>query len=299
MTSSWLLAAALPIIWWTGELQTAPRVREAGLATFCVDAASVAEWKKIEPRAQPCSVDGRQRLVTPGVDLKVNVASATRSPWINTNAWRFRRDPAGAYFYENPGRSCALALAEAFGYGVKAAIRTPDELPRSAAMLRFLATVEPHAGKPVADVSFVDDGSSGAGEAMNSLTRRNILFRRLEPAEPRSGRVVAIGSPEFPAKPLSNPSEFAYQVRRWLKDENRTLRIYGSENVLAYATEAGGAVRLHLLNYTGNAVEGLRISIKGQFKAVALKIFDVGDAKPEDLSIGAETTEFSIASLDE
>jgi hypothetical protein len=273
MTSSWLLAAALPIIWWTGEPQTAPRLREAGLSTFCVDATSAAEWKKIEPRAQPCSVEGRQRLVTPGVDLKINVASATRSPWINKNAWRFRRDSATGYFYENPGRSCAPALAEAFAYGVSAAVRTPDELPRSAAMLRFLATLEPHTGKPVADVSFVDDGSSGAGEAMNLLTRRNILFRRLKPAEPRSGRVVAIGSPEFPAKLLSNPSEFAYQMRRWLKDENRTLRIYGSENALAYATEAGGAVRLHLLNYTGNPMEGLRISVKRAIQGSGVEDF--------------------------
>jgi hypothetical protein len=109
----------------------------------------------------------------------VHVASATRSPWINANAWRFRRNPAAAYAYEDTGRKSALAIAEAYTYGVDAAVPVVEDAARATAMLQFLKSLRPSGATPVADVSFVDDGSAQAGEVMNLLSRRNILFRRI------------------------------------------------------------------------------------------------------------------------
>jgi hypothetical protein len=88
-------------------------------------------------------------------------------------------------------------------------------------------------------------------------------------------------------------------VRKWLGDENRTVRIYGSENVLAYVTQQNGLTRVHLLNYTANPVEGIRVRVRGQFRSVELNVFDVPGAKPEDLASTNQATEFTIAAMNE
>jgi hypothetical protein len=279
MSRSWILA----LICWTAIGQ----VKDTGNATFCIGSK------------EPCSVEGGRSAVAPGIDAKVHVASATRSPWINANAWRFRRDPAAAYVYGDPGKKSALALAEAYVYGVKATVRSSEDSSRAAAMLRFLKSLKRGGTSPVADVSFLDDGSAPAGEVMNLLSRRNILFRRLRAGEPRNGKVIELGSAQFPKPLANNPSEFAYQVRKWLGDENRTIRIYGSENVLAYVTQQNGLTRVHLLNYTANPVEGIRVRVRGQFRSVELNVFDVPGAKPEDLASTNQATEFTIAAMNE
>jgi len=276
-------AGILALICWTAIGQ----VKDAGNATFCIGSN------------EPCSAEGGKRAVAPGIDAKVHVASATRSPWINANAWRFRRDPAAMYVYGDPGTKSALALAEAYAYGVKAAVRSPEDSSRAAAMLRFLKSLKDGGKSPVTDVSFVDDGSLPAGEVMNLLSRRNILFRRLGADEPRNGKVIELGSAQFPKSLANNPSEFAYQVRKWLGDENRTIRIYGSENVLAYVTAQNGLTRVHLLNYTANPVEGIRVKVRGRFRGIELNVFDVPGAKPDDLASTSQATEFTIAAMNE
>jgi hypothetical protein len=294
---SLFMAAALPLIWWTGAPDT--QVREAAPAEFCVDPRALAEWRKVTPSVNACATDG-QRLLIPGIDTKVAVASATRSPWINANAWRFRRDPAASYLYVDAARKSALALAEAFAYGVRAAVQTGSEdMPRAAAMLRFLKSVADPGSSPLADVVFVDDGSAQAGEAMNLLARRNILFRRVSTAAKVEGKVVRIGSAEFPKSLTANPADFAYAVRRWIGDSRRLLRIYGSENVLAHVTTTPGGVRVHLLNYTANAVEGVRVRVRGRFTGVSLRVFDAPDATPDEVTHPDDATEFTIREMNE
>jgi hypothetical protein len=287
----WLLRLSLPLILGGGALQSVGQIKDVGIPSLCVGPTVESD--------KTCSAEGGQRAVVPGIDANTHVASATRSPWINANAWRFRRDPSASYVYEDSGRKSVLAIAEAYTYGVKAAVRTSEDSPRAAAMLQFLKSLRHGGPSPVADVSFVDDGSVPAGEVMNLLSRRNILFRRLRPDEPRIGKVIELGSAQFPKALAGNPSEFAYQVRRWLGDENRTIRIYGSENVLAYVTRNDDFTRVHLLNYTANPAEGIRVRVSGSFRNVDLNVFEVPGAKPEDLLSTSQATEFTVASMNE
>jgi hypothetical protein len=131
------------------------------------------------------------------------------------------------------------------------------------------------------------------------LSRRNILFRRILPGDVRTGKVIELGSARFPKVLANNPSEFAYQVRKWIGDENRTIRIYGSENVLAYVTRDNGFTRVHLLNYTANPVEGIRVRLRGSFAGIEMSVFDAPDAKPVDLVSTAQATEFTITTMNE
>ena len=57
----------------------------------------------------------------------MDVASATRVPWVDANGWRFEREPARAYFYDAPAGSAALAAAEALPMASKPAIRAAPE----------------------------------------------------------------------------------------------------------------------------------------------------------------------------
>lgn len=300
MMPTWFLAAALPGLWWTGGPDTAGQLKEANVAAACVDSSVVSGWRQLDAKTQECSAQGWQRAVVPGIDLKVQVASATRSPWIKSNAALFRRNPKGTFLYEVPAKKAALAMAEAFAYGVQAYVRVGSEqLPRTASILQFLSGVGQPAMKVLADVSFVDDGSPTSVEVMNLLSRRNLSYQRVTEKESAKGKVVRIGAANFPKSLANNPSEFAYTVRQWVTDNQRVVRVYGSENVLAYVTQNREAVRVHLLNYTGNPVEGIRIKLRGDYRATDLKVFGVPDAKALELLRTKDATEFTIASLNE
>lgn len=272
---SLFVAMALPVLGWSGSL-------------FCVSLAGISA---------NCSVEGHEKVSVPGINTKVAVASATRSPWLDSNAWKFRRKPDGKYFYEVPPAKAALAVAEAFVYGADAAIRVTEDVPRAAAITEFFSKLK-QSRSPLADFAFVDDGSREAGEVMNLLTRRNLLFERVTQPSSQS-KVLRIGSPDFPKSLAANPSEFAYKVRQWLKDDARSLRIYGTENVLAYVTQDRDRVRVHLLNYSGNIVDGIRVRLRGKFQSVDLKLLDVPNAKAQDLSTGQDATELTITLLKE
>ena len=53
-----------------------------------------------------------------------NEATASRSPWIDSNGWRMLRAPASRYYYDVPSPNVAIAAAEAFAYAAKAEIHT-------------------------------------------------------------------------------------------------------------------------------------------------------------------------------
>ena len=68
--------------------------------------------------------EGCVALTAPRVNMRSNVARATSSPWVDSNAWRFLRNPDKRFCIDAPGKLSALAAAEAFAYGVAALIKT-------------------------------------------------------------------------------------------------------------------------------------------------------------------------------
>jgi hypothetical protein len=76
-----------------------------------------------------------------------------------------------------------------------------------------------------------------------------------------------MGSRAYPVADAADPSAFALKIRRQLTDEQRSLRVYGSEVVIARLTGDAGRVRLHLINYGGREIEGLRVRVRGAYGA--------------------------------
>ena len=228
----------------------------------------------------------RIKLVTPGTDRRVMVASATTAPWVNGNGWRIRRTPGGEFFYELPAGAAPLAAAEAFAYGAKAAALKidPADVDPLGKMLEFLQSIPARDLPDVADFGFIDDGSDNAGELLNLLTRRNLLYKIERAPDP---------SLRLNVKPdEDNPYLFAAKVRERLTDEGRSLRIYGSEVVLCRMQANAHQARIHLLNYNlRNKPDGARLRIKGVWPRSKL----YGSSEPLKDYVAADGfTEFSL-----
>src|SRR5262249_33675058 len=145
----------------------------------------------------------------------------------------------------------------------------------------------------VADFGVVDDGSAEIGEVMNLLVRRNLLFR-VGPKPFTEFRInIRLGTPEYPRADAADPSAFALKVRRQLGDEQRSLRIYGSDTVVGRLTSDGTRARLHLINYAGREVEGMRIRVRGSFPKGDAYIPERGRVPLADHSVLEGATEFS------
>lgn len=267
-------------------------------------ATAPEKWKSLAFTTSPLTpaeTAGRETLLVPGRASRAGVASPTRSPWINANGWRFMRAHGGGkYAYDVPAGRAALATAEAFAYGADAIIKvTKEDLPAVGAMLTFLKTV-PEApdlaahDAGVADLGVIDDGTPITGEVMNLLSRRNLLFEPLKAPSTHYKINIKVGSKEYPEAEAADPSGFALKVRRQLTDEQRSLRIYGSEVVIGHLTSKGGKARLHLVNYGGSDVEGLRVRIRGTFKEDAVLVAGTGPVKLDGLAIVEGGTEFSL-----
>jgi hypothetical protein len=236
---------------------------------------------------------GCTAVPTPKVDYRPNVARATSSPWVNSNASRYIRNPKAEFCIEAPGKLSALAAAESFAYGVTAWIKTAgDGVAAFQHMLEFLREL-PEAGMPaLANIGVVDDGSARTGELMNLLSRRNLLYRIVQSPDSRlQVNVTGAGDPD--------PSKQAYTIRQQLGDDKRLLRLYGSEVVIGRLTGDGTRVRLHLVNYSPRPVNGLRVRVAGQYPNVTLRVFDIANAKPEDFDAQANATEFTVALMNE
>ena len=112
---------------------------------------------------------------------------------------------------------------------------------------------------------------------------------------------VAIGSPEYPQQEAADPSAFAQKIRRQLTDDGRSLRVYGSEVVIARLTGDDGArARLHLLNYGGRDIEGLRVKLKGGWSAGDALVAGAGRVPVADATVSPGptiTTEFTLPRL--
>src|SRR5689334_13943363 len=112
------LAAALPTLFWDAPPDTAPALREAGITSIQVPAARAGEWKNVEGISlSPGDPSSAVKLLAPSVQYRPNEASATRTPWLVSNGWKFLRNPDGRFWYDVPGVKAALAAAEAFCFG--------------------------------------------------------------------------------------------------------------------------------------------------------------------------------------
>jgi hypothetical protein len=238
------------------------------------------------------------KLGTPRVQYRPNEASATRSPWIDANGWRIIREPGQSFVYHVPGEAAALATAEAFAYGTDALIAT-DAAGADAfnLMLDFLRQIPQLDVTPVTDFGVVDNKSDAAGELLNLLTRQNLLYK-LEAAPDRSLRLnVRLGSQEYPSHEVSNPNLLSHKIRSQLGDENRSLRIYGSEVVIARLATNSRQGRVYLINYANRPVRGLRVRIRGAYAKGEARVFGITDAPLEDWLRDGDATEFTVREL--
>lgn len=237
------------------------------------------------------------KLTPPGVQYRINEASATRSPWIDANGWRIIRTPGKSFFYQVTGDTAALAAAEAFTYGTDALISTDASGSKAVeSMLDFLRKIPEVDQAPVADINVVDDGSDTVGEIMNLLSRMNLLYR-FENGANKKFRVNISVAKEYPADEAPNLSLLAHVIRSRLGDENRSLRIYGSEVVIARFTADSRQARIYLLNYSNRPVRGLRVRVKGTYAKGDLRVFGIADASPSDWSNDSGATEFTVPEL--
>ena len=240
----------------------------------------------------------RESLPVPGITARANLASPTRIPWIVASGWRFTRNSGGKYVYELPAGKAVLAAAEAHAYGADVALKIdPSDAGPLGAMLTFLDGL-PAANLPViADLAIVDDGSALTGEVMNLLARRNLLYRIVTASSPRSPITISIGSPQYPREEAADPSAFALKIRRQLTDDQRTLRVFGSETVICRLTGDERQTRLHLINYGGRDIEGLRIRVRGSYSSGASHVVGVGPVPLQDHVVESGITEFSLPRL--
>jgi hypothetical protein len=241
------------------------------------------------------------KLITPAVNYRMDEASASSAPWIDSNGWRFLRDASGHYYYDVSGASAALAAAEGHAYGVDAAVNTDSSgVKPLAAMRAFLKELNEPKLPALANIGYVDDGSAQSGELMNLLVRRNLLFRVIPAPDPQLNLNVRFGSSEYP-KTEKDPSLLAQKVRSNLGDEKRLVRVFGSEVVIARLMGSSGRVRVCLLNYAAAArrVQGIRVSVLGNYPRHKLHAYNVPDASLVDYSVENGVTEFTLPELRE
>ena len=294
----------LPLIYWLWDTETAPYLKGFGIDRIAVPPEKADEWTRAGFKVLALSEEelGRRTKVhAPRISERADEASATHRPWIESSGWRFVRDPDGKFYYDlagEPPERAALAAAEAFVYRADVILKAePAELEKVGPLLRFLGELPQAAGPALADIGLVDDGQPLTGEVMNLLIRRNLLFR-IVPAPARQLPInVQLGTREFPRREAADPSAFAQKLRRKLTDERRTLRIFGSEVVIGRLTGERGRIRLQLLNYGEEEIDGLRVRVRGTYRPVEAVVYGRGRAPLEDVTRAAGFTEFSIPNL--
>ncbi len=278
---SLFLAALLPCLVWD---QDATALAKRGIDRVCPSAQ--VDLKAVE------------KLPAPGVQYRINEASASRSPWLDGNGWRIQRTKKKQVYYDVQGDGASLAAVEAYAYGADAIIKSDGKgLDQLAGMWPFLKKLAPADLPTMANIGLVDDGAPVTGELMNLLSRYNLLFRILTAPDPHLDLNVKIGSREYPKAEALNPNLLSHKIRSQLTDEKRLLRIYGSEVVLGHLTGDGERVRLHLIDYAKRPVEGLRVRVLGVYPRHEVAVFGAPDAKLLDYSVEGGATEFTLASL--
>jgi hypothetical protein len=246
----------------------------------------------------PDRISGAEKLPSPGVQYRMNEASATRSPWVDANGWRFVRSRKARYYYDVTGETAALAAAEAFAYQADAMIRADAKGVESfARMISFLGELKTGDFPPLTNIGVVDDGSDAVGELMNLLTRRNLLYRVVAESDPRLDINVQLGSREFPKSDAADPSRLAHKIRAQLTDDKRLVRIFGSEVVIVRLTGDESRARLHVLNYANRPVVGLRVRVLGKYAKPTAAVFGAPDLRLQDVTVDNNAIEFTLPEL--
>jgi hypothetical protein len=293
-----VLLASAPCVYWTQGIESRGALEAAAIKRLCVPPDQVDTWRRAGLTVSPITeaeLAAREPLPTPGVTARAGLASPTRSPWIVANGWRFMRAPAAKYVYTVPAGKGALATAEAFAYGADTVLKVdPGDLGSVGTMITFLDGLPAADLPPVADLAIVDDGSPLTGEVMNLLARRNLLFQVVQAPLPRFRVNIVMGSAAYPREEAGDPSAFAQKIRGQLTDEQRTLRVYGSEVVICRLTGDGQRMRLQLLNYGGRDIEGLRIRVRGTYRSGDAYVAGAGRIPLQDQIVADGATEFSL-----
>jgi hypothetical protein len=286
-------------LFWTGGPETTPQLEKAGFSQVSVPAAVAAGWKSVNGiNVQPVDFAKTVKLPGPGVDYHMNAAAASRAPWVNSNGWRFIRQPHAQFAYDVAGAVSGLAAAEAFTFGGTSLIKTDEAgLGPLGEMLRFLREVDEVEGTAIADIGFIDDGSSLDAEVMNLLVRDNLLFEIVPGPEPRLKLTVKIGSDAYQSK---NADELEHQIRANLEDKRRSIRIYGTSVVVAHVVRQGTRLRVHLLNYgagKGTVVGAFRVRLLGHYDSGRLHCFERPQDTLVDFEKDQDATEFTVPGL--
>jgi hypothetical protein len=296
-----LLLATLPVLYWEQPPETAAALRQAGIERLRVPPASAAAWKATGLDVLPLeAAEKSERVVVPPprIVARADSASATRRPWLDANGWRYLRSAKGRFFETAPRGAAALAAAEAFAWGADLVLAIdPADLPALGEALAFLRGLPAMDLPEVADVGVVDDGSPLTGEVMNLLARRNLLFRPVAKGSNGLPLVVELGTPAYPEAEAASPDAFALKVRTQLTDERRSLRLYGSEVVLARLTGDASRRRLQLVNYSGRSIQGLRVRLRGLWAAGEAQVLQQGKLAVEAPLAQDGATEFSLPVL--
>lgn len=290
--------ASLPCVFWTQGIESRAALEAAGIRRLCVAPDQVEVWRAAGFSVSPLTtaeLAAREALPVPGVTPRAGIASPTRTPWIVAGGWRFTRQPKARFVYDLPSGKAALAAAEAFAYGADVVLKVdPADLGSLGGMLKFLEAMPEADLPPIADLAVVDDGSPVTGEVINLLTRRNLLLQVVTAPSAQFKINITVGTPDYPIAEAADPSAFAQKIRRELTDEQRTLRVYGSEVVICRLTGDGKQVRLHLLNYGGREIEGLRIRLRGTYAQGEAAIAGAGRLPLMDFVVADGATEFSV-----
>ncbi len=291
----------LPYIYWPYGIDTAQALKEAGIKEICVPDDQAKAWRAAGFKTLTNSYlrfEQREKLLVPGIVRRANVASATSRPWIDANGWRFIRNSAGKFYYELPSGKGSLAAAEAFAYKGDAVLKIDQaDLEEVGKMLKFQRGLPGNNLPVVADIAVVDDRSPLTGEVMNLLARRNLLFKIVDAPSPQYPINIKIGTKEFPESDAADPSDFAQKIRRRLTDERRTLRIYGNEVVICRVTGDKSRLRLHLLNYSGREISGMRVRLRGTYGKPQVRAFGYDQIEPEDIEVAGGATEFTVPKM--
>jgi hypothetical protein len=294
-------AQRFPLTYWSQGIDSAQALKQSGIEQIAAPPDKAAEWRKAGFNVTALSqaqLHRREKLLTPRTAGRANVASATRRPWIDANGWRFARNPAGRFYYDLPPGKAALAAFEAFAYRADAILNIdPSDLEVAGRALEFLRSLPAENHPPVADIGVIDDGSDAMSEVMNLLARRNLLFRIVPSPSPRYRLNIRLGGKEYPAAEAEDPSAFAQKIRLKLGDENRRLRVYGTEVVICRLTGDDRSYRLHLLNYANSEIEGLRVKLLVNHESGDLRVFGQGSVPPDDTVNAGGVFEFSIPKM--
>ncbi len=236
---------------------------------------------------------GAVKLSPPGVQMREDEASATRSPWVDSNGGQFIRTPNRQFYYRVSGEAALLAAAESFTYDSNALISADPQGARLfETMLAFLRTIPEAKGlKPVADFGVIDDGTDRTGEVIHLLSRQNLLFELEQSPSPEFRINLRVGAND------DNPGAVSHRVRAQLGDDHRSLRIYGSEVVVARYLAGGGKARVYLINYSNRPIRGLRVRLAGAYAKGEARIYNEANQTLADWTPDTGATEFSIPEL--